>query len=152
MRKNIEILDTYLKLGYKECLRQNIGIKDKELLPFIINRSSYTGETIYYLKTGASLFIPWDWIDLFRGLFYYEGDLVLRNTSSDYYEKFIRLFTNLQSYPIDQCTKIDGENYLEILGDVCNLGTEKFRDFLKLTYDLSYEPLEYRSLSKNFTI
>lgn len=154
MRKNIEILDTYLKLGYRECPRRYYtDLLDKELCASLIFiRSTYYGDYIYYLQSGSSLFIPWEWINLFKGLWYYEGELIDRNTENTYFEKFIRYFTTLQSFPIDHCTKIDGIKYLEVLGDICNLGTKKFRELLKKEYDLVYDPLEYKSLTNKYTI
>jgi hypothetical protein len=148
---NQEILKDYLSLIYKKDSRQekcDIKIKD-----YIILRSTGMGDTIHYLTSGLSLFLPWSWISIFKGLFYYSGDQILYSGESiDTIEEFIRLSVILQSYPLGQVSKVNGDKFLDTLGDLCNIGTGEFREYMLKTYDIKVEPFEYDSLKKKIII
>jgi hypothetical protein len=150
--RNIEIFENFMNLGYSKSNRLN-RLRDSVISELIILRSTFTGDTIYYLQTGCSLFIPGDWMELFKSLYVHSGDQILYKKEprdSDYYDNIIYL--NIKLINILTGSKIDGNKFLDTLGDVSNLGTEKFRKMLKNKYDLYIEPFEYRSIEKTLEI
>ena len=48
--------------------------------------------------------------------------------------------------------RVNGEEFLDILSDICIIKTSEFRTMLKEKYNLVIEPFEYRSLHKTFEI
>lgn len=150
--KNIEIFENFMNLGYSKSNRLN-RLRDSVISELIILRSTFTGDTIHYLQTGCSLFIPGDWMELFKSLYVHSGDQILYKKEpcdNDYYDNIIYL--NIKLINLLTGSKIDGNRFLDTLGDVSNLGTEKFRKMLKNKYDLYIEPFEYRSIAKTLEI
>lgn len=129
---NVDLLLEYLSLGYKVGNR-SIGLKDKLINPTTLLRSTKEGDTIYYLTSGNSLFIPYHWIDLFDGLYLYNGDQILFTPylGKDYMEDFIYVWM-----------KFEKEKSLDSLTDLCILGTEKFRTWIKDTYKVKFYPFK----------
>ena len=149
--KNLEMFNNFIGLGYKKGIRRDKLI-DMPVRNFIILRTTWPGKTIYYLDSGNSLFIPWEWIDLFTSFYIHSGSEVLyfdqpEEAYEGYFECFIWLCTDLMKYfgP----SKIEGDGFLDTLGNICNLGTEKFRERYK---NLDLEPFVYKSKRKTFTI
>lgn len=152
--KNLEIFENFMNLGYTEGVRQT-RMTDTTLGGLVILRSDYYGSTVHYLQDGSSLFIPWLWIDLFTSLYIHSGEQILFNDEVDawaegYKETFIYLFVKL----VKNMTggRVNGEEFLDILSDICIIKTSEFRTMLKEKYNLVIEPFEYRSLHKTFEI
>jgi len=143
--KNCEIFEEFLKLEYKPS-QPPTTLRDTVLNDFELLRRTSEGYTVYYLNTGSSLFIPWKWIDLFLGFYYYAGERV--SESDDKLDQFIFLMTVLQCFHIGSYSRLDGDRYLDILGDICKLGTKKFIS----SFSINLPPIEYRSLKLNLDI
>ena len=128
---NVEILEEYIGLGYTKSKR--MGLVDKALNSTTILRKQADGDTVYYLTSGDSLFIPYQWIDLFEGLYLYNGDKILFKPyyGKDYMEDFIYTWM-----------KYEKEESLEILTDLCIIGTGKFREWMKERYKIRFNPFE----------
>lgn len=150
--RNIEIFEDFINLGYNKSTRLN-RLRDRVVSELIILRSTFAGDTVYYLQTGCSLFIPGDWMELFKSLYVHSGDRILYKKEpedNNYYDSIIYL--NIKLINILTGSKIDGDKFLDTLGDISNLGTNKFRKMLKNKYDLYIEPFEYRSTTKTLEI
>lgn len=151
-----EIFKNYMDLSYSPGLRLTGKVKDIVLGGLVILRTEWIGSTVHYLQDGSSLFIPWTWMDLFTGLWVHSGDQILYNSrqeawDSGYEEAFIRLFTELIDFT-QGAKQVDGEEFLDILSDICILKTEEFRKMLREKYSIVAEPFEYRSLHKTFEV
>lgn len=152
--KNLELFNDFIELSYTEGIRRE-DILDVNLNNFNILRRTWFGYTINYLTKGTSLLIPWKWIDIFSGLYVYSGDRILFNGKElcgDYYEDFILLSIRLQEFSIETARNIDGNLYLEVLSELCSLGTKKFRNLLKDKYNIDVDPFEYYSCKGDFDI
>ena len=152
--KNLEIFENFMNLGYTEGIRRT-RMTDTTLGGLVILRSDYHGSTVHYLQDGSSLFIPWLWIDLFTSLYIHSGEQILFNDEIDawaegYKETFIYLFVKLVKNMTEG--QVNGEEFLDILSDICIIKTSEFRTMLKEKYNLVIEPFEYRSLHKTFEI
>lgn len=152
--KNLDILGRFLGVGYVEVHRSTRLI-DYRLKDLVLLRKTSQGNTVYYLGNGNSVFMPWKWDDLFSSFYIHSGHQVLHNTEpevSDYFEKFISTITKLHSVTLSCRTDDGGQDYLDLLGELCNLGTTGMIDYLKESYNISLNPFEYRSIAKNIYI
>lgn len=134
-------------LRYKEGEHEQ-GLKDLVLGDYEILRTEYLGSTVCYISSGSSLFIPFLYIDIFSQ---FQEDR-LTDTREDYFEDFLYQASCLGYYYVNRFSKVDGENFLDHLCNMCILGTEEFRKFMKDRYRMDLEPFEYRSLEREFQI
>lgn len=127
---NTTTLVEYLNLGYTPGHRDS-RLTDKMLNPTTLLRSTEEGDTVYYLTSGDTLFIPYRWIDLFEGLYLYGGNLILFKPyyGKDYMEDFIQVWM-----------KYEKDRSLDGITDLCILGTGKFRDWLSKEHGIELGP------------
>lgn len=147
----------YVNLSYCPGTRFN-RLKDIKISEYIIARLFSNGCRIIYLFNGSSIFIPWKWLDLFSSLNTHSGDKIsyIERTVNledlNKIERIILLFSKL-SYLLDRSlSKIDGEDFLEVLSEIGTTGTCVFRDWCNNEFKIELDPLEYISLDKNFEI
>jgi len=149
---NREILKNFLSLDYSK------GKSPTRLKDIVISRNEYiilrekpTRSILYYLSKGNSLSISWDWIDLIDSLYVYSGAFILEedpDTLIDNLDKFTYLFVKTHS----NLKQKNLEEFLLNLGDLCDIGTTKFRDFCKKDFNLNLEPFEFKSEKGIITI
>lgn len=153
MIKNVQLLHDYIGLNYRKGDRPS-RIHDSVVEGIILARLSLQGCTIHYLYNGSSLLIPWEWIDLFGGLYVHSGDIILGREpeGSDYLETMILLLTKLQIWIGQRLSNVDGDKLLDTLADIGSLGTGKLRKFLSETYSLEFQPFKFTSLEKTLDI
>ena len=113
----------YVNLSYCPGTRFN-RLKDIKISEYIIARLFSNGCRIIYLFNGSSIFIPWKWLDLFSSLNTHSGDKIsyIERTVNledlNKIERIILLFSKL-SYLLDRSlSKIDGEDFLEVLSEI----------------------------------
>lgn len=146
-----------MNLSYCPTSRPN-RLKDIKISDYIIARLFPNGCKIIYLFNGSSLFIPWSWLDLFTTFNMHSGDKIYHLSklndleNLDNIDKILLLFSKL-SYSIDSnLSRINGDEFLEILGEIGTTGTHVFRDWCKDEFKINLDPLEYVSLDKNLEI
>lgn len=146
--KNIDIFRDYMELNYKKG-KKPVRLHDSKISDLVISRTSGRGCTIHYLYSGASLLIPWEWIDLFGGLYVHSGDRILRGgCENNYYDVIILLLTKLQIWIGQTLSTIDGDKFLDTVADISMLGTTKFRKYLIDNYNTEFTPFKFVSLEK----
>ncbi len=138
-----KLLREFMKLGYVEKPCGPSNEIDTLLDTFIIGREKKSGYLIYYLFSGASLEIPWKWIDLFGQFFVHSYHRIINGgvEIEDSLDEFIFKMTKLQQ---NFMTK---KKILETVGDICELGTKEFREKVA-----PFPPIEFQSLSKQVEI
>ena len=67
-------------------------------------------------------------------------------------EQVILLFSKLSYFLDRNLSRINGEDFLEVLGEIGTTGTRVFRDWCNNEFKIELDPLEYISLDKNFEI
>lgn len=136
-----QLLLDFLELDYDEKKFGPDRAKDIVLGDLIVSRLDFSGYTVNYLFSGASLFIPWAWMDLFDKFNVHSGHQILGMRIMNNLDKFIYLMTDLQQ-------KIMANLFvLEILGDICNIGTKEFRETIR-----PFPPFEYSSRTRQIEI
>ncbi len=145
-----EIFKEYLTLSY-EPRESFITLRDLDLGNYIIARETRRGYSIFYLFNGSRVEIDWEWINLFNGFSIWKGDRDLE--AEDSLENFILCFSHL----VDalSTSKPDSDT-LEVLGDICQLGTKRFKEWLKeegfFEVEEKLKPIEFISLEKSFEL
>lgn len=146
------VFSEFMELSYTPgCGVPWKGISDMKIKEGIIARKTENGVKVLYLTNGNSLFVPKEWIDLFSQLNAHSGEKILYVNSlpeNDKIGTLIYLFLRLVMF-IDA---EKGEKILSILSDICELGTQEFRNKLEEEYEVSLRPLEFRSLDTNLKI
>lgn len=136
-----DIFDEFMTLSYEPVREGPGGDKDTDFGNLIFSRLGRSGYIIHYLYSGASLKVPWKWIDVF-GQFFVVGWDRIRHTgvAKNKLEEFIYRMTELQGLI---GTK---SNTLGKLNQICEIGTKEFReiypDFLAITYSSKDEDIE----------
>ena len=152
-----DIFYEYINLSYCPGTRFN-KLKDLKISEYIIARLFSNGCRIIYLFNGSSIFIPWRWLDLFSSFNTHSGDKIsyienlvnLEDLSN--IEQVILLFSKLSYFLDRNLSRINGEDFLEVLGEIGTTGTRVFRDWCNNEFKIELDPLEYISLDKNFEI
>ena len=60
--------------------------------------------------------------------------------------------TKFVCYLEPNLSSINGDELLDVLGNISVIGTKDFRDWVLNDFNLDLDPLEYRSLNKNIDI
>ena len=130
-----DILVEYLSLGYSKPELRVFELVDKMIEPTILKRSTKEGDTIHYLATGNSLFIPYMWIDIFDGLYLYDGNKILSMGKPIVSESALEAFIwGWMSY--------ERSRSLEDLFYICKIGTEDPRKWFRERYELKLNPFK----------
>ena len=144
-----DLFTEFLALSWKGHGSRTSSLEDVILGNYIIARISYSGITVIWLANGNKLKIPWEWVDLFSSLNTIYGDQILWNRDKeglDRVDRIICKFTLL----INQFNWNKGEDFLNTLADICDLGT---KDFIEWYYTESGEKLEpIKLITANETI
>lgn len=148
-----ELFKEFMELSYYPGKREK-GLRDIDVMDYVIARVTEEGCRIIYIYSGASVLIPWGWIDLFSALNVHSGNRILNigNPENDDITEFGILFTTFVIYLDKQLSGVNGSELLDILGDISDMGTSKFREWLKSEFSLTLEPLIYTSPEQNITI
>lgn len=149
----LELFKDFMSLGYVEGQRQGT-LKDVALTSTVFLRKEYLGDTIHYLDDGSSLFIPWVWCDIFHQFYIYSGcdDAGYSKACCNERDKlgrFIALSTKAQMYISGVLSEVDGSEYLETMGCICDMGTAQFRKWISEKYGIRMMPFEYRSIKRD---
>lgn len=155
-----EVFTEFYKLSYiREGKSKRIvlkGLSDHKVLDYVILRITPTKDVIYYLYNGSSIHIPEKWIDLFSSLILIQG---LESWSVCYdsdvdgsLSHFGYLMTRLICHLDKSLSKIEGEELLNVLGEISVIGTKEFREWCLEEFGLELDPFEYRSLDENLDI
>jgi len=137
-----ELVEEFLELEYKEKgFSQRPS--DVEIENLVIGRLDKRGYLIYYLHSGTSILIPWKWIDFFGQLFVHSGHKILTKNynKEDEFECFVYWMTKLQEKLMIR------NNILETIGQICKIGTSKFRKEYP-----EFSPIQYSSRIKQIEI
>lgn len=136
------IVEEFLDLEYKEKdPPQNPS--DMKIKNLVIGRLNKKGYLIYYLHSGTSILIPWKWIDFFGQLFVHSGHKILNKdyNKENKFENLVYLMTKLQERLMTR------NNILEIVGQICKIGTAEFRKDYPM-----FPPIQYFSRIKQIEI
>lgn len=154
-----EVFTEFYKLSYiREGKSKRIvlkGLSDHKVLDYVILRITPTEDVIYYLYNGSSIHIPEKWIDLFSSFNTHSGFRVLDCYDSDVdgsLSHFGYLMTRLICHLDKSLSKIEGEELLNVLGEISVIGTKEFREWCLEEFGLELDPFEYRSLDENLDI
>ncbi len=159
------VTDPWFKRIFSEFYRLYYSdIKDKKIIlnfndslvsDYILYRVTEFGHYIIYLYNGTSIYIPPKWIYLFSALNCHSGDEILYhsvNYEDDKFNNFGYLMTKFVCYLEPNLSSINGDELLDVLGNISVIGTKDFRDWVFNDFSLDLDPLEYRSLNKNIDI
>jgi len=137
-----EIFKEFLELGYKKS-KAPTRPSDVEIGNLVIGRTWKEGYQVYYLHSGTSIIIPWKWIDIFGQLFVHSGHKILERqpNKNDKVEKLIYWMTKLQEKLMTR------NNILEVIGQICKIGTGCFRKEYP-----DFPPIQYISRIKQIEI
>lgn len=130
-----DIIQEYIELVYHPQ-EPDSRLKDYMLTSTVLLRMDDGYWKIIYLENGNSLWIGWDWIDFFTGLYCYAGDRLINE------ENFVGLMMKLQSIII-KAEFNKGVEFLDILGDLCKEGTKGFIDKYP---KLGLKPIELKQI------
>ena len=148
------VFEDFMALGYIEGNNPwKTKVKDISLGNLIVLRQGRRGISVNYLYDGSRLLIPFAWHDLWQSFYVHSGNRILfqneenalQEDSLPYVERMILLNTKFQQL---LAIKGPGKDILDILGDICTLGTGEFRK----TYNLKIEPFKYTSLRMELKI
>ena len=139
-----EIFSEFLALSYYPG-RKPTMIKDIGLKEYMIVRQTPVGWYVMSLYNGTTIFIPWDWIDLFGSLDIWGGHRVLTTFPTNPIENtildFLTLIITLRKHG-------EEPKFMETLGRIAGKGTEEFRKWFKEETGKTLYPIEYTSLNK----
>lgn len=152
-----EVFEEFFKLSYtlKNNPLRNKIFSDHKIIEYVILRVTPTGDYIHYLYNGSSIFIPWEWIDLFSSFNIHSGFRILECYDEDVdgsLSRFGYLMVKLISHLDQRLSSIDGENLLNILGELSVIGTKEFREWYSMEFGMNLDSFEYRSLDENLNI
>ncbi len=145
-----DLFKEYLTLGYTPGESRKT-FRDVDLGNYIIARETRRGYVIHYLFNGTRIEIDWEWVEVFEEFNVWRDnrDLVAEDGLETFILSFSRLVDSLFTSKPDSDT-------LEILGDICQLGTKRFKkwleeeEFFELKEKL--KPIKYISLEKSFEL
>lgn len=136
-----DIVKEFFDLEYKEKSPSK-RVSDMEIGNLVVGRLDKNGYLIYYLHSGSSILIPWKWIDFFGQLFVHSGHKILNRdyNKEDKFESLVYWMTKLQEKLMIR------NNILEVIGQICEIGTNEFRkeysDFLPIQYSSRIKQIE----------
>lgn len=146
-----KIFKEFYELSYKDTIpKLEQCFKDTKISDYIILRQSNSGNCVHYLYNGSSFIVPIKWVHLFSSLNVHSGDKIIRNwkliDSEDIVSK-IGFYLTYLIYITDLLgTRDVGDDILNTISRIITIGTEEFRLWVHSEFNLSLEPLEYKSL------
>ena len=120
----------------------NINVKNEDIpiADFTIVRYSEDGITIHFLYNGTNLFISKDWRNIFSSFNVYLGsriDYLNTNLESlDTVDKTIFVLTKIFILLDKKLNNSQGSELLNLLGDLCDLGTGIFISWVEKEHNL----------------
>lgn len=148
-----DIFSDFYRLSYKDSPSTfTQGFNDYFISTYIILRKCESGDYIYYLTTGSSIYIPIDWINIFSALEVYDGNRILKGyyqNSDDKISELCYLMTNLIYLINSLVVKKTGNDILNTLEKICVIGTGDFRNWVVKEFNLILPQFEYRSLEED---
>lgn len=146
-----KIMKEFMTLGYSGQGVRTERLEDVVIGNYIILRVSYLGIQVIWLGNGNKLLIPWEIVDLFTSLNTKCGEKILwegDDEEADKVERLIYLFVFL----INQFNWSRGRVFLEILGIICELGTQELREWIEQEFKEKLPPLELTTVEKTTLI
>ena len=146
-----KIMKEFMTLEYSGQGVRTDRLEDVLIGNYIILRISYLGLQVIWLGNGNKLLIPWEVVDLFTSLNTKFGEKILwegDDEEADKVERLIYLFVFL----INQFNWSRGRSFLEVLGIICELGTQELREWIEQEFKEKLPPLELMTVEKTTLI
>ena len=147
-----ELLKNYLLVGNYKHTNPPSSLTDVKISDVAFLRKMDTGYYIYYLNNGNSIFIPWEWINLFSAFSAhsgYQSRHISVTDESDNIDKVIYYFTILTTC-ID-CGNI--EKAVQVLSKIFEIGVSDFRNWIKeRDEDLNLENIIFSSINNEIIL
>lgn len=147
-----KIFSEFINLSYTPSKTR--FFRDFKISECIICREDENGYTIIYLYNGTRFNIPWEISDIFSSFNVYLGSRIeyLSKNSKDNIDNTIRLLTQLFIYLGNRLHNVQGQEVLDILGELSLLSTEDFRDWYNKEFKIELKPLRFLSLLNDIEI
>lgn len=136
----------------------NINVKNEDIpiADFTIVRYSEESITIHFLYNGSSLVFPRIWGNIFSSFNVYLGDRIdYINTdlnSLDIVDKTILILTKIFIILDKKLNNIRGVDLLNLLGELCDLRTDIFSDWIEKEHNLSLNPIKLFTINSTIQI
>ena len=151
MTRPIETMEEFLQLAYSPpSIPGKSGLRDIYLADYTFARLVNGRLEIQFMTNGMNITIDKGWLDLFHSLNTWGGHRILNYPISQETDsrddRLIFEMMKLLNVYLYQSGR--GDEFLRSLAEVCHLGTQSFRGWLKENYGISLEPIIYNSLEK----
>lgn len=148
-----DLINQFINIGYKpgKMPEDFIDIPVEDSL-IILRTGGYLTKVIF-LYNGATLSIGWNWMDLFDSLSIWGREQISYRTPVTMVDRFI--LRMLEIINATKVSKID-KGFINIINDLCNIGTKPFLDWCKDNEFLELEnilkPFELNSINESYNI
>ena len=146
-----ELFKEFIQISYNPDFTWHSDLRDLSIGSGAIARVGNSGIKVHYLTSGSRITIPKEYILLFEQLNVSYGDRILyinRLNKKDTISKFIYKFLRLLLY----LNASRGKDFIDTLLEICEIGSQEFRDWVWSNFKINLRPLEFNSLEKDLKL